>query len=636
MAIISEIGRKSPKVRILYFFIYTILILGSASMIYPFLLMISGSTKSAVDIKYFDAIPRFIYDDEWLYKKYIESLFNEKIKNLNQAYNSDYTAMENVEIPSSGSNHLLIEEFNKFASMDNSPLYSYTVGHIETPRSNTMSMNLRKFKKWLKVKYGDDILTVNRVLGTEFVDWNSLVVPAEEYLMRRNKPIETPFIKALNEFKTGVPSGECYYFSIEGCYKKDFVKNEYSMEIENYNKKHDTKFKSYDQVHLYRSFPKNAPNKVKQDWEYFVRNFAGIQYLSIDKSVADDYHAFLKAKHQTVETLNKRYETSYKSIDEVPIPDVLPFEGMASSDWDAFIIGWKDPVNNREYQIPIEKIALNSVGFRFQNYMRKEFSSIDEVNKNLGTSYTTFADISIPQRDIHFAYFKNNKNSIKFEFIKRNYITVSDYILFHGRGVINTIIYCSFTVLAAIMINPLAAYAMSRFKLPSTYKILLFLLCTMAFPPMVTGIPNFLMLRRLGLLNTFAALILPMAANGYYIFLLKGFFDSQPQELYESAQLDGASEWTLFWQIAMSLSKPVLAVIALQAFNIAYADFMMAFVVCQDEKMWTLMVWLYQLQQRSGKAVMYASLIIAAIPTLMIFLFCQNMIMRGIVVPSEK
>jgi len=75
---------------------------------------------------------------------------------------------------------------------------------------------------------------------------------------------------------------------------------------------------------------------------------------------------------------------------------------------------------------------------------------------------------------------------------------------------------------------------------------------------------------------------------------------------------------------------------ALTAFNVAYSNFMFAFVVCQDEKMWTLMVWLYQLKQQSGQAVMYASLIIAGIPTLLIFLFCQNIIMRGIVVPSEK
>ena len=190
--------------------------------------------------------------------------------------------------------------------------------------------------------------------------------------------------------------------------------------------------------------------------------------------------------------------------------------------------------------------------------------------------------------------------------------------------------------LLALVVNPLAAYAMSRYRMPSSYKILLFLMLTMAFPPMVTQIPVFLMLRELGLLNTFAALLLPGLANGYLIFLLKGFFDSQPRDLYECAQLDGAGEWTMFWQITMSLAKPILSVVALNAFVAAYTNFMFALLICQDEKMWTIMVWLYQLQQRSGPSVVYASLIVAAIPTFLVFMLCQSMILRGIVVPVEK
>ena len=86
----------------------------------------------------------------------------------------------------------------------------------------------------------------------------------------------------------------------------------------------------------------------------------------------------------------------------------------------------------------------------------------------------------------------------------------------------------------------------------------------------------------------------------------------------------------------MSLSKPILAVIALDAFNGAYSAFMMALIVIPDQKMWTLMVWMYQLHSQVHGAVVYASITIAAIPTLLIFIFCQNLIMRGIVVPTEK
>ena len=80
----------------------------------------------------------------------------------------------------------------------------------------------------------------------------------------------------------------------------------------------------------------------------------------------------------------------------------------------------------------------------------------------------------------------------------------------------------------------------------------------------------FLMLREFGLLNSFWALILPELAHGYPSFLLKGFFASLPRELYESAQIDGAGEFRIFWQSTISLSQPILAVIALQAFTAAY------------------------------------------------------------------
>ena len=161
-------------------------------------------------------------------------------------------------------------------------------------------------------------------------------------------------------------------------------------------------------------------------------------------------------------------------------------------------------------------------------------------------------------------------------------------------------------------------------------------MATMAFPGEVTQIPAFLMLRKLGFLNTFAALIIPAAANGYSIFLLKGFFDSLPKDLYESATLDGASELRIFATITIPLSAPILAVIALGAFTAAYGAFIFALLVCQKQSMWTLMVYIYQLQQTYGTPIVFASLVLAAIPTLIVFTLCQNVIMRGIVVPVEK
>jgi multiple sugar transport system permease protein len=158
----------------------------------------------------------------------------------------------------------------------------------------------------------------------------------------------------------------------------------------------------------------------------------------------------------------------------------------------------------------------------------------------------------------------------------------------------------------------------------------------MAFPAEVAAIPSFLLLKGLGLLNTFAALVLPSAASGYMIFLLKGFFDSLPQELFEAGAIDGAKESAMMMRIAIPLSRPVLGYLALTAFMGAYGAFLYAFLVAQDQRIWTLMVWIYQLQVIAPRAVTMAALTLAAIPTLVVFLLAQRVIMRGIVLPGER
>ena len=225
---------------------------------------------------------------------------------------------------------------------------------------------------------------------------------------------------------------------------------------------------------------------------------------------------------------------------------------------------------------------------------------------------------------------------IRGEFAGRNFRYVLDYILINGNAVLNTAIFCGLAILTQLLVNPLAAYALSRYPVRASGQILIFLLATMAFPAEVALIPSFLLLKNLGLLNTFAALVLPTAASGYMIFLLKGFFDSLPQELFEAGQLDGAPETTLMMRVALPLSRPVLGYLALTAFMASYGAFIYAFLVAQDQRMWTLMVWIYQLQATAPKAVTMAALALAAVPTLVVFLMAQRVIMRGIVLPGER
>lgn len=220
-----------------------------------------------------------------------------------------------------------------------------------------------------------------------------------------------------------------------------------------------------------------------------------------------------------------------------------------------------------------------------------------------------------------------------------NYAAVGEYLLFRGRALWNTLVLVVLSLIASLTVNPLAAYALSRFRLRATESVILFLLATMAFPAAVTAIPGFLLLRDLGLLNTFAALVLPTVANGMSIFILKGFFDALPRELYEAAEIDGAGEWTVFRRITLPMTTPILAVNALNAFIHAYSSWEWAFLVCHRESHWTLAVWMYQLSADTFAGqpwCVMAGFVLVSIPTAAVFLLCQKVIMRGIVLPSMK
>lgn len=740
MAIISRIGRKNWRVRLLFAGMYLFLILGGATMVYPLLLMISGSTKSYMDTKYFEVFPRFLYDDAWMWAKHTEGLFNEMMPNLNIVYDADGVAFENmaskvhlekkrevccpeckhwffyefkktaeitvddprelhqhqVKCPVKSCHHLfsiphgayhgeldyqmlhepnekLVEAWREFipawekslkvrehegcrdSSNENKrwlTTAAYSPGYIQANNSKTTTSGQRELKKFMRAysekidpdpvalkqkKDYSDMNTVNRILGTEFTDWNTVKIHLPATLNRRATPMTSRYGDCLSEFYSQQPLGMRYYYSLQGFFKKNYLKPIYNQSLDDYNQINQTNWVSWNEVTLSKRFPENGSAREKEDWEDFVRNTLALEWIRLDESLAEKYREMLSQKHRDITVLNRLYGgKQYKSFAEIPFPVTAPAVGMARSDWEAFLRGFQEPSSGTLHIAPLEKIELCGIDFAFQDWIVERYGSVKEAASILDTNWQKVSDIRLPQLDVHRSWFRENISALRWEFVTRNYKAVADYMLFHGRGIINTVIYCSLAILTALLVNPLAAYAMSRYKMPSTYKILLFLMSTMAFPAMVTAIPSFIMLRTFGMLNTFAALILPGMANGYSIFLLKGFFDAQPQELYESAQLDGASEWVLFWNITMSLSKPILAVIALGAFTAAYSNFMFAFVTCQDQKMWTMMVWLYQLRQRSGQAVMYASLVIAAIPTFLIFLFCQNIIMRGIVVPSEK
>lgn len=389
----------------------------------------------------------------------------------------------------------------------------------------------------------------------------------------------------------------------------------------------------------------------------------------IASRLSERYRAWLRRRFGSIDELNRAYVEENVAFQTVAPPNELlerkawrPSGGRKWNDW----LEFKRSLP-AEFRIPITEARL------YQEYLRAEFANrFDDVPANLRGEATSFETVHTPaDRSLLVAFLRDalppafadgtieakwglvaagplpveaderdrvlrRAGELRREFATRNYRFVLDYVAVHGRALWNTLILCALAILTQLIVNPLAAYALSRYPMPATGKILVFLLATMAFPAEVTLIPSFLLLKDLGLLNTFAALVLPTVASGFTIYLLKGFFDSLPRELFESGQIDGARETTMLMRIALPLSKPVLGYLALLAFMGAYGAFLYAFLVAQDQRMWTLSVWLYQLQITAPKSAMMAALTVAALPTLIVFLLAQRVIMRGIVLPGER
>ncbi len=764
MPIIGSVGRKSISMRVLNISIHAVLFIGAITMIYPFLLMISSSFRSHIDINEFSIVPHFFYNDQALFQKYVESHLNEESNRLTDQLNNRFLTFENVIVPDNVSEQF-IKDWEAYLNEtgESQSIYDFYVS--EQYGRGIYSSTQRQFRNLMKEKYNSDLTKLNHHFGTYFVTWDEVLIEEKDISSKNFSSNDKGIMGEYNRFKLSLPWYKREYVNLDGCFISQELIPLFQNNLQSLNDSLGTHFNSWDDIRLEQTIPQDA---LREYWLHFVRKLLNIHFIGLLPDELPHYQEYLKQKYGSIELLNQTYHSQYLSFSSITLPDQYPHSGAIVEDFSIFIEGYaraesiyiksvdlsfkqwlknkyqnidqysrvykpgftdfsqislpelcpEDNLNMKadwirfikgqvdykqiilnitvqsEYLLflqekfpdqkgsidlkkvnqlfgkdwaqeidiyPSERLPLNgsekeiwidfvknkvdgkylsidsqSSQSNWQSFLKNNYKNIKQLNQSYGLLPLAFNQIKVSHLDIIYHNFLTHKKEIRKEFLTRNYINVLDLILYNGKALKNTLIYCLMSILIALIVNPLAAYALSRFKPAFTYQLLMIFMLTMAFPAMVMGIPNFIILKKLNLLNTFWALVLPAAADGYFIFLLKGFFDSLPKEIIESATLDGVSETRLFWQFIMSLSKPILAVIALGAFNAAYRNFMFAFIVCQNQDMWTLMVHIYNLIQRSASGVGYASLVIAAIPTLVVFIFFQNIIIKAIVVPTEK
>ncbi len=402
-----------------------------------------------------------------------------------------------------------------------------------------------------------------------------------------------------------------------------------SFDVAYYNQLAGTHYRDWSEIPF--PLPGSAPASLQKLWQdYSARYPLRLTALTVTPELTTRYQKFLEARFKAIPDANALLGSSARTWSDFTLSSTPP----RSAESKALRAIWIDFART----VPLQERSLQSSEAAFQAYVLARYGSLAQLNGAWGTHYGVIEEVFPPFAQAYEVTFRENQGAFVWDSLTGNYGTVFSYLIVHADAVPVTLILILLSILCSLTINPFAAYALSRFNMPGQDKIILFFLATSAFPAMISAIPGFILMRDLGLLNTFFALILPTAASGMSIFILKGFFDSLPAELFEAATIDGAKEWQIFLHVTMSMVKPILAVNALGAFLAAYEGWQWALIVCQNPKMWTLAVWMYQASQwwAATPWIAAAGFVVISIPTLVVFLTCQRIILRGIIIPQMK
>ena len=674
MPLISVVGRRSLSMRLLVGGMYVLLMLGALTMIYPFALMFSTATTSQADCEEFQLVPEYWRSDLALFKKYLVDCVD--LSELSVWFaQKDWFDPRDVrlgqlapvaDIPDAHAEAMAQDwwTFLSEACPDEFKLPMFIAGTSLGRRDSPLSLQ-NEYLAWLKDRY-KTVDALNDAYTENAVEWSNLTLPTE-ILSRR--VADDPRTLDYRRFVTTRPPDRMGVLNLDALVY-DYLAKIYGS-AERLAKETGCRADALTDV----TYEDLRDGRLGDDAKrLFFARFAPSRYVRVDVArAAGPWRQLLQVRGKDVSQ---------------PLPERMPTSPKWAGLWGVFV----------QRTCPLDALDVARPEEAWWEFLAARYSQVAALNDAWGTDYAGFNDVRIsPVRAVAaWRAFRDQFVKLKWRYLTHNFVTVFKFVAVHGKALQVTAIYILLMIGATLTINPLAAYALSRFRLKETHHILLFLLATMAFPSEVLMIPNLLLIKefpivqialvaaclvafallkmKLGrrlplvpavtiafavtaflagwavphvagtydaklsvsLMNTFWALILPSMANGYGIFLLKGFFDSLPPELYEAGLIDGAGELRMFWQITLPLCKPIMAVMALGAFTAAYGAFMHAFLVCQDPKMWTFMVFLYEFQQNHSVPMVMASLVVAAVPTLTVFIFCQRVILRGIVIPTFK
>ncbi|MEH7453234.1 carbohydrate ABC transporter permease [Gottfriedia acidiceleris] len=206
------------------------------------------------------------------------------------------------------------------------------------------------------------------------------------------------------------------------------------------------------------------------------------------------------------------------------------------------------------------------------------------------------------------------------------------------RFLSNSLIVAILTTIGQIIFSSMAAYAFARMEFRGRDKLFLLYLATMMVPSQVTMIPQFVLMKYLGWLDTYQALIIPNMFSVFGTFLMRQAFLGIPKELEEAAFMDGANHFTVFTKVCLPLVKPSMATLGIFTFMQSWNNYLWPLIVTNSKDLATLPLGLSLLQGRWGTNwnLMMAGVVISVIPILAVYLFAQKYFIQGMTMSGMK
>jgi len=203
------------------------------------------------------------------------------------------------------------------------------------------------------------------------------------------------------------------------------------------------------------------------------------------------------------------------------------------------------------------------------------------------------------------------------------------------KYLLNTLVLVVCTAAGVVLFASISAYTLSRYRFPGHRGIFYFIIAAMMFPGVLTFVPSFMVVRELGLLNTYWVMILPYIAGGqvFATFIFKSFFDGLPEELFESARIDGAGHFQIYTQIVIPLSKPVISVVLIMTTFGAWNNFLWPFVTLPEGELHPIASGLYVMATSpfgQNMSTLFSAYMVSSLPLLIIFTYATKPFIEGV------